>query len=196
MLWCNQVKTGKPDSHFCSKFVSDSEFVSSFSYCSSEKTILYYLTLIVAIFSTSNFPPIHTVALLLICSSILLADRRLMGSISHAIGPKVGFHHQVSHCSHGLFGLNSDKVFSLCSRKQSGRIRASVDVKDGRKNTAIDFSDPDWKLKYQADFEKRFNLPRITDVFGDAVPIPSTFCLKMRWCSLCFAFGCVLRFLL
>lgn len=103
-----------------------------------------------------------------------------MGSISHAIGPKLGFHRQVSHSPNGLFGCNHHKFLTPSSRKHFGRIFASVDVKDGRKNAAIDFTDPDWKLKYQADFEKRFNLPHITDVFGDAVPIPSTFCLKMR----------------
>lgn len=46
---------------------------------------------------------------------------------------------------------------------------------------AIDLSDPDWKLKYQRDFEERFNIPHITDVFPDAEAIRSTFCLKMRF---------------
>ncbi|KAL2521777.1 ATP-dependent 6-phosphofructokinase 5 [Forsythia ovata] len=45
---------------------------------------------------------------------------------------------------------------------------------------SIDFSDPDWKSKYEQDFEARFNIPHITDVLPDAVPYPSTFCLKMR----------------
>ncbi|KAJ7957429.1 ATP-dependent 6-phosphofructokinase [Quillaja saponaria] len=44
----------------------------------------------------------------------------------------------------------------------------------------IDFSDPDWKTKFQKDFAERFNIPHISDVFEDALPIPSTFCLKMR----------------
>ncbi|PHT31233.1 ATP-dependent 6-phosphofructokinase 5, chloroplastic [Capsicum baccatum] len=43
----------------------------------------------------------------------------------------------------------------------------------------IDFSDPEWKVKYQREFEARFNIPHITDVFPDAVSYPSTFCLKM-----------------
>ncbi|CAF2249074.1 unnamed protein product [Brassica napus] len=46
--------------------------------------------------------------------------------------------------------------------------------------TAIDPSDPEWKLKYQRDFEERFNIPHITDAFPDAEAIPSTFCVKMR----------------
>lgn len=45
---------------------------------------------------------------------------------------------------------------------------------------SIDFSDPDWKSKYQQDFEARFNIPHITDVLPDAISYPSTFCLKMR----------------
>lgn len=44
----------------------------------------------------------------------------------------------------------------------------------------IDFSDPEWKNKYQEDFEQRFSLPHLTDIFKDLKPIPSTFCLKMR----------------
>ncbi|KAH0777636.1 hypothetical protein KY290_009047 [Solanum tuberosum] len=44
----------------------------------------------------------------------------------------------------------------------------------------INFSDPDWKVKYEREFEARFNIPHITDVFPDAVSYPSTFCLKMR----------------
>lgn len=45
---------------------------------------------------------------------------------------------------------------------------------------AIDLNDPNWKSKYQRDFEERFNIPHITDVFPDAEAIRSTFCLKMR----------------
>lgn len=44
----------------------------------------------------------------------------------------------------------------------------------------IDFSDPEWKNKYQEDFEQRFSLPHLSDIFKDLKPIPSTFCLKMR----------------
>ncbi|KAI8536384.1 hypothetical protein RHMOL_Rhmol10G0252900 [Rhododendron molle] len=45
----------------------------------------------------------------------------------------------------------------------------------------IDFSDPRWPSRFQEDFEARFNIPHLTDVFRDAVvPIPSTFCLRMR----------------
>ena len=47
----------------------------------------------------------------------------------------------------------------------------------------IDFSDPEWKNKYKQDFEQRFHLPHLTDIFKDLKPIPSTFCLKMRYFS-------------
>ncbi|GAU46817.1 hypothetical protein TSUD_190740 [Trifolium subterraneum] len=47
-------------------------------------------------------------------------------------------------------------------------------------STSIDFNDPDWKIKFQQDFESRFRLPHITDIFPDTPSIPSTFCLRMR----------------
>ncbi|KAL4579706.1 hypothetical protein LXL04_015865 [Taraxacum kok-saghyz] len=46
--------------------------------------------------------------------------------------------------------------------------------------SAIDFSDPEWKTKFEEDFEKRFNIPHMSDFFPDAVSYPSTFCLRMR----------------
>ncbi|KAL0698528.1 hypothetical protein Bca4012_054650 [Brassica carinata] len=48
------------------------------------------------------------------------------------------------------------------------------------RETDIDLSDPEWKLKFERDFEKRFSIPHITDAFPDVEAIPSTFCLKMR----------------
>ncbi|KAL2898589.1 ATP-dependent 6-phosphofructokinase 5 chloroplastic [Bienertia sinuspersici] len=43
----------------------------------------------------------------------------------------------------------------------------------------IDFSDPDWKAKYQQDFESRFSLPHLKDVL-DVKPRPTTFSLMQR----------------
>ncbi|XP_026662008.1 ATP-dependent 6-phosphofructokinase 5, chloroplastic isoform X2 [Phoenix dactylifera] len=43
----------------------------------------------------------------------------------------------------------------------------------------LDFGDTDWKKKYQ-DFERRFNIPHLTDLFPDLSPMPSTFSLKSR----------------
>lgn len=48
-------------------------------------------------------------------------------------------------------------------------------------SSSIDFNDPNWKIKFQQDFESRFRLPHITDIFPHSPPIPSTFCLKMRF---------------
>lgn len=50
----------------------------------------------------------------------------------------------------------------------------------------IDFSDPDWKTKFKNDFEDRFRLPHVTDIFPDAASMPSTFCPNLRFVSLCF----------
>lgn len=65
------------------------------------------------------------------------------------------------------------------------RIRRKIEVKArGEKEVltavSIDYSDPDWKSKYQQDFEARFRIPRISDVLHDTVSYPSTFGLRMR----------------
>lgn len=57
---------------------------------------------------------------------------------------------------------------------KNGRVRART------RNPEIDFSDPDWKSKFEKDFERRSYIPHLTDVFDDVVAIPSTFCLKSR----------------
>ncbi|KAG9141817.1 hypothetical protein Leryth_013943 [Lithospermum erythrorhizon] len=44
----------------------------------------------------------------------------------------------------------------------------------------VDMSDPDWKHKFEEEFEDRFRIPHLTDVFPQAVAYPSTFCLRMR----------------
>ncbi|XP_042498974.1 ATP-dependent 6-phosphofructokinase 5, chloroplastic-like [Macadamia integrifolia] len=46
-------------------------------------------------------------------------------------------------------------------------------------NPDTDFSNPDWKEHFQLQFEKRFNLPHLRDVF-DVTPILTTFSLKIR----------------
>ncbi|KAL5230111.1 hypothetical protein ABZP36_028887 [Zizania latifolia] len=43
----------------------------------------------------------------------------------------------------------------------------------------LDFSNPDWKEQFQEDFNRRFNLPHLTDVI-DVEPRPTTFSLKSR----------------
>ncbi|KAL7612865.1 hypothetical protein Lser_V15G06974 [Lactuca serriola] len=51
-----------------------------------------------------------------------------------------------------------------------------------KKNSNEDFvnCDSEWKSKFKEDFEKRFNIPHISDFFPDAASYPSTFCLSMR----------------
>lgn len=62
--------------------------------------------------------------------------------------------------------------------RKSGRLSVSAERRNSTEE--IDLSDPEWKAKYQQDFERRFNLPHLTDTFKDLQPRPSTFCLKMR----------------
>ncbi|KAK8492932.1 hypothetical protein V6N13_076683 [Hibiscus sabdariffa] len=83
----------------------------------------------------------------------------------------VGYHH-----GHGFSYLNLDTLRSIRGR----RIFSEVQCSQQSSNNSIDFSDPDWKSKFQQDFERRFNIPHITDIFPDAQSFPSTFCLRMR----------------
>lgn len=104
----------------------------------------------------------------------------LMDAISPAIGSKL-FTPANTYDRSGLFSgasgfstlrLNKSKLNGIC---KNSRVYAES------KSSNIDFSDPDWKSKYEEDFESRFNIPHLTDVFDDAVSYPSTFCLKMRY---------------
>ncbi|KAF4350418.1 hypothetical protein F8388_004666 [Cannabis sativa] len=102
-------------------------------------------------------------------------DLPFMDTISHSIiAPKLTiFRYGLSPSKHLTLRSNSTARTNAASRS---RVSAGIKIQ----NPPIDFSDPDWKSKFQSDFEKRFNLPHITDTFPDAEPIPSTFCLKMR----------------
>lgn len=71
-------------------------------------------------------------------------------------------------------------LLSFVSCAGRSGIRRGIEVRAGVKQTGIDFGDPDWKSKYQSDFEERFRIPHITDVIPDAGSLPSPFCLKMR----------------
>ncbi|KAI3985882.1 hypothetical protein MKX01_026668 [Papaver californicum] len=68
---------------------------------------------------------------------------------------------------------NSWLSFSYTKRKNS------ITVKSKSVKSEIDFGDPYWKQKFQEDFENRFNLPHLKDVF-DIKPIPTTFSLQKR----------------
>ncbi|GAB2232124.1 hypothetical protein Drorol1_Dr00011147 [Drosera rotundifolia] len=61
-----------------------------------------------------------------------------------------------------------------------GSLHAAAAVKGKEQYSGIDFGDPEWKVKFQRDFETRFSIPHLTDAFPELEPIPSTFCLKSR----------------
>ncbi|XP_057492667.1 ATP-dependent 6-phosphofructokinase 5, chloroplastic-like isoform X3 [Actinidia eriantha] len=105
-----------------------------------------------------------------------------MDSLAAAIAPKLVVPARNSDFSGGR--LLGKPLLRPTSNQISKKIRVHAE-----KTTPIDFGDPDWKSKFQKDFEARFNIPHLTDVFRDAVPIPSTFCLKMRTPTKDFADG-------
>ncbi|GKV23496.1 hypothetical protein SLEP1_g33211 [Rubroshorea leprosula] len=98
-----------------------------------------------------------------------------MDTLSHAISSGVALPRSSSRSSpllcHGFGSLN------FRTRRTHTRSRVFAEI---QRNQSIDFNDPDWKSKFQWNFEERFNIPHLTDVFPDASTIPSTFCLRMR----------------
>ncbi|KAL5753356.1 hypothetical protein ACOSP7_023533 [Xanthoceras sorbifolium] len=101
-----------------------------------------------------------------------------MEGLSHAITPKLAPLPLKTNFRYNGFGsvIVRSKIHlsRVCKRS---RVFAEVQSDHSER---LDFSDPDWKSKFQTDFQRRFNLPHISDVFKDAKPIPSTFCLRMR----------------
>ena len=93
--------------------------------------------------------------------------------------PKLSLPHLTSSHFHGGFLFPTLK-FAKVHRKVGVFCELKSERSSSVSDCGIDFSDPDWKAKFQKDFEDRFRLPHITDVFPDHIPIPSTFCLKMR----------------
>ncbi|KAG2720138.1 hypothetical protein I3760_02G022300 [Carya illinoinensis] len=100
-----------------------------------------------------------------------------MDALLHSITPNFALPRRDSHPSYGLPRLNSP-----CRRSNSAHVakKLLVSAATEKRGPDLDFNDPDWKSKFQKDFERRFNIPHITDIFPDAISIPSTFCLKMR----------------
>ncbi|BAT74744.1 hypothetical protein VIGAN_01249100 [Vigna angularis var. angularis] len=105
-----------------------------------------------------------------------------MGSISHVITTNPTLPHLPFTRSTGLrFSCFNPRLLPLPSTRVAGKVGVFAEVSSPSRTTSgIDFSDPDWKTKFQQDWEARFRLPHLTDIFPDAPPIPSTFCLKMR----------------
>ncbi|TXG60111.1 hypothetical protein EZV62_014684 [Acer yangbiense] len=103
-----------------------------------------------------------------------------MEGLSHAIAPKLAPLPPKAKTNFRCNGFGSVIVRSkIHPIRVSKRSRVVAEIQSDHRER-LDFSDPDWKSKFQSDFEQRFNLPHITDVFQDAKPIPSTFCLRMR----------------
>lgn len=111
-----------------------------------------------------------------------------MEAASPAIRPALILPRRTDHFAHVRLS------FASIARPQSNRkrIRRRVEARERPEKsvsaaTNADFSDPDWKTKYQEDFEARFRIPHVTDVINDAVSYPSTFCLRMRFVNrLCY----------
>ncbi|XP_010257275.1 PREDICTED: ATP-dependent 6-phosphofructokinase 5, chloroplastic-like [Nelumbo nucifera] len=81
-----------------------------------------------------------------------------------------GFHSIADHSSF------SSKLLILRRSGWFPRKKCSSVVVKAAIAPEIDFSDPDWKKHFQEDFENRFNLPHLRDVF-DIKPRPTTFSL-------------------
>ncbi|XP_047312896.1 ATP-dependent 6-phosphofructokinase 5, chloroplastic-like [Impatiens glandulifera] len=76
----------------------------------------------------------------------------------------------------------SDRITNLAS---STTVRSHAEVKSPPPlytpaTVDEDGGTEDWKSNYQRDFESRFNIPHLTEVFDDLTPYPSTFCLRTR----------------
>ncbi|KAL8144521.1 hypothetical protein V2J09_017553 [Rumex salicifolius] len=78
-----------------------------------------------------------------------------------------------SQFKRGISKLNGSGRFW---RKRSVSIVRAV---TSTSSSDIDFDDPDWKIKYQKEFESRFRLPHLSDVL-DVKPKPTTFSLMNR----------------
>ncbi|KAL6577841.1 ATP-dependent 6-phosphofructokinase 5, chloroplastic [Orobanche minor] len=104
-----------------------------------------------------------------------------METILPAIKPALILPPATFRCDHKAFSFGSLKNLNS-SRSRIWRKREVNSQPENRVSTSasIDFSDPDWKSKYQKDFEARFSIPHITDVLHDAVSYPSPFRLRMR----------------
>ncbi|CAN6217657.1 unnamed protein product [Urochloa humidicola] len=78
------------------------------------------------------------------------------------------WHRTRDHCQYGFTSVSERKCrkrpLVLCVRAISGKLD-------------LDFSDPSWKQKYQEDWDRRFSLPHITDIY-DMEPRTTTFSLK------------------
>ncbi|KAL2347398.1 hypothetical protein Fmac_001398 [Flemingia macrophylla] len=92
-----------------------------------------------------------------------------MGTLSHVIT----LHGLTTH-SHSVPRFKT----SLPTRVP--RVFAKLKIISQSSATAIDFTDPDWKTRFKDEFQRRFRLPHVTDIFPDSASSPSTFCPQKR----------------
>lgn len=87
--------------------------------------------------------------------------------------------HSSTSQQHWLHSTRYRCQYGLGSTHLNGRKRSpmvlSVRAVSGKSD--LDFSDPSWKEKYQEDWNRRFSLPHITDIY-DLKPRLTTFSLK------------------
>lgn len=82
-------------------------------------------------------------------------------------------------CEYGFTQLSGQKC-----RKRFAALR--VTAISGKLD--LDFTDPSWNQKYQQDWNRRFSLPHITDIY-DLKPRRTTFSLKKnRFIPVCYLF--------
>jgi len=67
--------------------------------------------------------------------------------------------------------------FTFLSERKFRKRPVLLGVKAISGKLDLDFSDPSWKQKYQEDWDGRFSLPHITDIY-DLEPRTTTFSLK------------------
>ncbi|XP_052725579.1 ATP-dependent 6-phosphofructokinase 5, chloroplastic isoform X1 [Vigna angularis] len=99
----------------------------------------------------------------------------MMGSMSHVITLH-GLPASNRYC-HRFSHLNP-RFMTMAVPTRVATVFPKVKSQSSNSNSTaeIDFSDPDWKTKFKNDFEDRFRLPHVTDIFPDAASMPSTFC--------------------
>uniref|UniRef100_A0A453QLQ6 Phosphofructokinase domain-containing protein n=1 Tax=Aegilops tauschii subsp. strangulata TaxID=200361 RepID=A0A453QLQ6_AEGTS len=83
------------------------------------------------------------------------------------------------HSTRDLFLHGSTRSNAKECKSRKTKKPTSLRVKATSTKVELDFNDPSWKQKFQEDWDNRFNLPRITDIY-DLKPRPTTFSLMKQ----------------
>ncbi|VAI69829.1 unnamed protein product [Triticum turgidum subsp. durum] len=83
------------------------------------------------------------------------------------------------HSTRDLFLHGSTHSNAKECKSKKAKKPISLRVKATSTKVELDFNDPSWKQNFQEDWDNRFNLPRITDIY-DLKPRPTTFSLKKQ----------------